>query len=120
VLVSSHILYEVERMAHEIILINRGRLVALGDFHAIRESMYNRPHRVLIEVSDAPRFAALLTERALVTGVSLSPEGVTVEVTNSEAFYGSLPRLAVDTGLQVRKLVSLDDDLESVFRYLVK
>lgn len=120
VLVSSHILYEVERMAQEIILINRGRLVALGNFHTIRESMYNRPHRVLLEVSDAPKFAALLTERALVSGVNLSPEGVTVEVTNAEVFYGSLPRLAVDTGLQVRKLVSLDDDLESVFRYLVK
>lgn len=120
VLVSSHVLYEVERMAHEIILINRGRLVALGDFHAIRESMYSRPHKVLLVVSDPPKFASLLTQRALVSGVNLSSEGVTVEVTQADAFYGNLPKLATETGIQVRKLVSLDDDLESVFRYLVK
>ncbi|MBI1743520.1 ABC transporter ATP-binding protein [Candidatus Acetothermia bacterium] len=120
IFVSSHVLYEVERMAHEIIFINRGRLVALGDFHAIRESMYNRPHKVLLEVSDPTKLASLLTERALVSGVNLSTTGVTVEVTQADAFYGNLPKLATETGIQVRKLVSLDDDLESVFHYLVK
>jgi len=120
VLVSSHVLYEVERMADSIILINRGRLIALGDFHAIRESMDGKPHKVLLEVSDPPKFAALLTERALVSGVNLAPEGLIVDVNHSDAFYGNLPKLAMETRIHVRKLVNLDDDLESVFRYLVK
>jgi ABC-2 type transport system ATP-binding protein len=120
VLVSSHVLHEVERMAREIILINRGRLVALGDFQAIRESMDGRPHKVLLSVSDPPKFAALLTERALVTGVHLTSEGLIVDVSSADVFYGNLPKLSVEAGLPVRKIVNLDDDLESVFRYLVK
>ncbi len=120
VLVSSHVLYEVERMAHQIVLIDRGRLVALGDFHAIRESMDGRPHKVLLDVSEPAKFAALLTERALVSGVTLSSDGLIVDVINAEAFYGHIPKLAVETNLPVRKIVNLDDNLESVFRYLVR
>ncbi len=120
VLVSSHVLYEVERMADSIILINRGRLVALGDFHAIRESMDGKPHKVLLNVSDPPKFGALLTERAVVSGVNVSPDGLVVEISDSDKFYGHLPKLAVESGVLVRKIVNLDDDLESIFKYLVK
>lgn len=120
VVVSSHVLYEVERMARQIVLINRGRLVALGDFHAIREQMDDRPHKVLLEVSDPKRLAALLTQSGLVSGVSLSNAQLTVDVGDAGAFYSRLPQVVVESGVHLRRLSGLDEDLESVFRYLVR
>ncbi|MCS7274879.1 MAG: ABC transporter ATP-binding protein [Candidatus Bipolaricaulota bacterium] len=120
VIVSSHVLYEVERMAREILLIHRGRLVAAGDFRAIREALYDRPHRVLVGTADAKRLAALLTERALVSGVTISDSELIVEVRDPALFYSGLPRLVAETGIRVERLVGLDEDLESVFRYLVQ
>lgn len=120
VIVSSHVLYEVERMAREIVLIHRGRLVAAGDFRAIREALYDRPHKVLLGTSETKRLAAMLTERALVSGVTISDSELIVEVRDSTLFYSELPRLVVEAGIRVERLVGLDEDLESVFRYLVQ
>ncbi|OGF53019.1 MAG: hypothetical protein A2Z21_08650 [Candidatus Fraserbacteria bacterium RBG_16_55_9] len=120
IVVSSHVLYEVERMASQIILIHRGRLLAFGDFRAIRESMDDRPHKVSLRASDPKRLAALLTEKALVSGVSLSGEELVADVTKPEVFYSHLPQVALDAGVRLTRLVSLDEDLESVFRYLVR
>lgn len=119
VIVSSHVLYEVERMAKEILLINRGRLIASGDFRAIREAMYDRPHRVLLSGRELKKLAALLTEHALVSGVTISDSELIVEITDPQAFYGKLPQAVVETGAHIEQLVSLDEDLESIFRYLV-
>lgn len=120
VIVSSHVLYEVERMAREILLINRGRLVASGDFRAIREAMYDRPHRVLVAGRGIKKLAALLTEQTLVTGVTISEGELIVEVQNPTAFYGGLPKLIIEAGACIERVVGLDEDLESVFRYLVR
>jgi ABC-2 type transport system ATP-binding protein len=120
VVVSSHVLYEVERMASQIVLINRGRLVALGDFHAIREQMDDRPHKVLLEVSDPKRLAALLTQSGLVSAVNLLNEQLTVDVSDAGVFYSKLPQIVVESGVHLRRLSGLDEDLESVFRYLVR
>jgi len=120
IIVSSHILYEVERMASKIILIHRGRLLALGDFRAIREAMDDRPHKVSIGASDVKRLAAALTERALVSGVDLSGEELVADISEPDEFYRELPKVALDVGVRLTRLVSLDEDLESVFRYLVR
>lgn len=120
VVVSSHVLYEVERMASEILLIHRGRLVAAGDFRALREAIYDRPHKVLLGTTDAKRLAALLTERALISSVTVADGELIVEVRDPALFYSGLPRLVVETGIRVERVVGLDEDLESVFRYLVQ
>ncbi len=120
VVVSSHVLYEVERMASQIILINRGRLVAAGDFRAIRDAMYDRPHKVLLGTAEAQRLAALLTERALISSVTIADGELIVEVRDPALFYSGLPQLVVETGIRVERVVGLDEDLESVFRYLVQ
>ncbi len=122
VVVSSHILHEVERMASQIVLIHKGRLLAQGDFHALREAMEDRPHKVALAASDPKRLAALLTERAPVRGVdfdAIDGGRVIVEVTEPERFYQELPKLAVEAGIRLREIRGLDEDLESVFRYLV-
>jgi ABC-2 type transport system ATP-binding protein len=104
----------------EPLLIHRGRLLAFGDVRAIRAAMDDRPHRVLLVSRDPQRLAALLTERALVSGVTLSNGQLIVEVRDPAAFYGRLPSIVVEAGAPLERLVSLDEDLESVFRYLVR
>ncbi len=120
VIVSSHILYEVEKMASQIILINRGRLLALGDFHAIREAMEDRPHKVALKASNLHKLAALLTERALVKGIDIMGEELLADVIQPDQFYSQLPKIALESGVKLTKIASMDSDLESVFRYLVE
>ncbi len=120
IVVSSHVLYEVERMASQIMLIHRGRLVAFGDFRAIRASLDDWPHRVSIQASDSKRLAALLTERALVRGLSLADGELIADVSEPDVFYSRLPQVAFEAGVRLMRIVSLDEDLESVFRYLVR
>jgi ABC-2 type transport system ATP-binding protein len=119
VIVSSHILHEVERMASQIVLIHRGRLLAFGDFHAIREQMDDRPHKVLVRVSDPKKLAAALTAQGLIAGVDLRDGELIAEVNDPEAFYSTLPKLALEAGVRITHISSVDEDLESVFRYLV-
>ena len=120
VVVSSHVLHEVERMASEIILIHRGRLVASGDYHAIREAMDGRPHKVSLEADEPRRLAAVLTEGDLVNGVDLQEGRVVVDIGDPPTFYRELPRVALDANVRLTEITSLDEDLESVFRYLVQ
>ena len=69
VVVSSHVLDEVERLGSRVLVIAQGRLAAEGDFRAIRDLMDDRPHRIRVRVADARRFAGALLEHA---GVLLS------------------------------------------------
>ena len=122
VIVSSHILYEIERMASQIVLIHRGRLLAFGDFHTIREQMDDRPHRVLVRTRDpnsSKKLAAALTAQGLIAGVDLKDGELIAEVNDPETFYSALPKLAVETGVRITQISGVDEDLESVFRYLV-
>ncbi len=120
VVVSSHVLHEVERMASDIVLIHRGRLLASGDYHAIRDAMDGRPHKVSL-AADAPRrLAAVLTEGDLVNGVELQEGRVVVDVSDPSRFYRDLPRVALESEIRLTEIASLDEDLESVFRYLVQ
>jgi ABC-2 type transport system ATP-binding protein len=119
VIVSSHILHEVERMASQIVLIHRGRLLALGDFHAIREQMDDRPHKVLVRTRDPKKLAAALTAQGLIAGVDLRDGELIAEVNDPEAFYSRLPKLAVEADVRITHISGVDEDLESVFRYLV-
>ena len=120
VVVSSHVLHEVERMASEIILIHRGRLLASGDYHAIREAMDGRPHKVSLAADEPRRLAAVLTEGDLVNGVELQEGRVVVDIADPSTFYRELPRAALDAEVRLTEITSLDEDLESVFRYLVQ
>jgi len=120
VVVSSHILHEVERMASEIILIDRGRLMASGDYREIRNAMADRPHKVSIESSNIHKLAGLLTERALVSGIEMQGEELVVGVSDPNSFYNELPKLALTESIQISKIAATDEDLESVFRYLVR
>jgi ABC-2 type transport system ATP-binding protein len=120
VVISSHVLDEVERFGSRILVIAQGRLAAEGDFRAIRDLMDDRPHRLRIATDAANRFAAGLLELGVASGVRVtSPESLEVETTDVHGFRQAVAVIARDRDLVLDELVPLDDDLDSVFRYLV-
>lgn len=122
ILVSSHILFEVEQMTRSILLLHRGRLLATGDLRAIRELIDKHPHRIRVETSHPRVAAAHLVTLPFVLDVKLDPRGDAVEVQTREAdrFYATLPELALEHGIDLFGFSSPDNNLESVFRYLVE
>jgi ABC-2 type transport system ATP-binding protein len=120
VVISSHVLDEVERFGSRILVIAQGRLAAEGDFRAIRDLMDDRPHRLRIATDAAGRFAAGLLEAGVASGVRVTgPESLEVETTDVHGFRRAVAVIAQERGLVLDELVPLDDDLDSVFRYLV-
>ncbi len=120
VLVSSHVLDEVERFGSDVIVIAQGRLAAQGDFHAIRELMDDRPTRVRVRCDQAALLAAELVANGAANGCSIESEHE-VELRSSDAsrLRRELVRVASTRGLRLNEVAPLDDDLESVFKYLV-
>lgn len=120
VVVSSHVLDEVERLASRVLVIAQGRLAAQGDFHDIRELMDERPHRIRVRSSDARKLAAALMTSAGVKGVMVAPDGaVVVDTEDVERFRLTVAPIAKHFEIQLLEVRPLDDDLESVFKYLV-
>ena len=120
ILLSSHILEEVEQLAGTIQVIVSGRLAASGDFRAIRRLMTSRPHVFLVRTSDDRRLGAALIGRPAVTGVELTGDGLQVRAADFGAFSRELAALTRDEGIRLRELLPEDESLESVFAYLVE
>lgn len=120
VLVSSHVLEEVERFGSQVLVLAKGRLAAQGDFRAIRELMNDQPLTYRVSCSDPRTVAAELISEGLVTGCELS--GTTmIDITTTDAvsFRRRLPAICSTAGIRLEELTPLDADLDSVFRYLV-
>ena len=121
VLVSSHVMHEVEAMTHRFLLIYGGRVLAAGDVREIRRLLDQIPHRVRI-ACDAPRaLARRLVGEAEVDGLSVDEEHgeLVVSTRAPHALFAALPGHAHEAGVQVRELASSDESLDAVFGYLV-
>jgi ABC-2 type transport system ATP-binding protein len=121
VVVSSHVLYEVQSLTPNIILLNHGRLVAEGNVRDIRDLIDKHPHHIAIKCEQHRKLAARLIELTDVEGVTVSDDmnGLMVETRSPDAFYSRLPELALQDGLAIKEVYSEDDNLEAVFKYLV-
>jgi ABC-2 type transport system ATP-binding protein len=121
VLVSSHVLHEVQALTPNIVLLHRGRLVAQGHVRQIRDLIDAHPHRIVLVCDDYRALAAKVVGWDDVEGVKmLDREGaLLVETRRPDAFYGRLPALAAGEGVRLREVYSEDDNLEAVFQYLV-
>ncbi len=119
VLLSSHILEEVERMAESVLVIYAGRLAASGDFRSIRRLMTDRPHVFHVRSTDDRRLAAALLGLDCVFGVELDGKSMLVRTSDLGELNRHLPRLAREGGISLHELRPTDDSLESVFAYLV-
>jgi len=118
-LVSSHVLYELERMTEQVVMITNGRVVAEGNLHRLRAALDAHPQSITLRTPDPRRLAHLLAPWPHVTSLEFSGEDVLVVRTRSpDAFYQALPELVTREHLAVRGMSSPDDDLETVFRFL--
>jgi len=121
VVLSSHILEEVEQLADTVLLIVNGKLAASGGFRAIRAALNQRPYHVRV-LCDAPRrLAAEIVRLGSVDAVHVDPDGAVVVLSrNVLDLQIELPRLAQSSSISLRRVEPLDDSLESVFGYLVE
>ncbi|MEU9835441.1 ABC transporter ATP-binding protein [Streptosporangium sp. NPDC048047] len=119
ILFSSHILEEVERVAQHIEVMVAGRHAASGDFREIRRRMTDRPHVFRIRSSDDRRLASALVADPSSSAVSLTGQGLEVQAVDFRRFTHLLPRVARDAGVRITQVSPADEDLESVFSYLI-
>ena len=119
VLVSSHILGEVERLASQILVLVSGRLAASGDYHAIRDLMADQPRTVMVKADDARVLAAGLIALPSTVAVEVDGDALRARTRSVDSFATALPRLAHDQGATLREVRTTDESLEQVFHYLV-
>ncbi len=121
IIVSSHILHEIESMTNNILLINNGRILAEGDVHNIRDLIDEHPHTVFIRGADPRRLAREFLSQDDVLSLKFEPGAVVVETGKPDTFYARLTEMAAsgDFG-EIDEVTSPDDNLQAVFKYLVK
>jgi ABC-2 type transport system ATP-binding protein len=121
IIVSSHILHEIESMTSTILLINQGRVLAEGNVHQLRDLIDEHPHTVSIK-ADRPRALAreFLTHEDVLS-LRFEAEAVVVQTARPDVFYSRLTELAASGELgTIHEVTSPDDNLQAVFEYLVK
>ena len=121
IIVSSHILHEVESMTSNILLINNGRILAEGNVHQIRDLIDTHPHTVYVRAADPRTLAREFLAADEVLSMKFEPGAVIVETARPDSFYARLTELAAsgEAG-PIEEVQSPDDNLQAVFKYLVK
>jgi ABC-2 type transport system ATP-binding protein len=120
VLISSHILEELNDLATSVLVMVAGRLAASGHFREIRKLMTNRPHTFTLKSTDDRKLAAELISEPSVQSVDLANGGIAIRTSDRGVFTRALPRRARAAGISIHELLPTDESLESVFNYLVQ
>lgn len=122
VIVSSHILHEVEALTSDILLMHHGRVLAEGNVHQIRDLIDEHPHTVSMRTSQPRALARQLVESEDVLSVRFEEDAVVVQTAKPDAFYARLTAMAANGhgSADIYEVTSPDDNLQAVFDYLVK
>ena len=121
VIISSHILHEIESMTSNILLINQGRILAEGNVHQIRDLIDEHPHTVFIRADKTRELAREFLTDDQVLSLKFEDGGVVVQTGRPDIFYARLTDLAASGELgTIHEVTSPDDNLQAVFQYLVK
>jgi ABC-2 type transport system ATP-binding protein len=121
VIVSSHILHEIESMTSNILLINNGRILAEGNVHQIRDLIDTHPHTVFVRAADPRAFARFCLAYDDVLSLKFESGAVVVQTGKPDEFYARLTALAASGEVgAIDEVTSPDDNLQAVFQYLVK
>lgn len=122
VLVSSHVLPEIEALTSRIVLIHQGQILAQGDIPYIRDLIERHPHQISVRSSDPRALAALFVGDRSIQKMSFGDDGRTlvVETHKRDEFFGRLTGTVLEAGIDVDEISSPDDNLQSVFEYLVE
>jgi ABC-2 type transport system ATP-binding protein len=118
ILVSSHILVEVEQLADAILIIARGRIMASGTIAEVRGLIADQPFTVAIVAGEARRLAGLLIDSAEVRSVELRDDSLVVRTRNPRQFFTALGQVVLENGLELRRVETLDAGADAVFEYL--
>jgi ABC-2 type transport system ATP-binding protein len=121
ILISSHVLHEIESLTSDVILLHRGRLLAQGPVPEIRKLLSRHPRKIGLHARDARRLARALIELPEVISVRLSPDGTSLglETSDIEKLFAALPGIAAEARAGIQSLEATDAGLEAVFDYLV-
>ena len=121
IVVSSHILHEIESMTSNILLINQGRILAEGNVHQIRDLIDEHPHSVYIKADETRALAREFLAHDDVLSLKFEEGAVVVQTGRPDAFYARLTELAASGAAgTIHEVTSPDDNLQAVFQYLVK
>lgn len=119
VLVSSHILQEIERITEQIMILHRGRLLALGNLHAIRSMLDEHPHSIRLTCDNPRGIAHALVENDLVDGLVFEDdESLVISTHHLGEMHAQLPAVIHGSGVRVTGIDNPDDNLESILQYL--
>ncbi|MDE0317688.1 MAG: ABC transporter ATP-binding protein [Candidatus Poribacteria bacterium] len=120
-IVSSHILYEIEAVTETILLIHQGRILAEGTISDIRELIDEHPHKVFLNADEPRRLAQVCLPFEDILSVTFGDGtgDVIIETAKPDSFYARLPQILIENELNVSQLYSPDDNLSAVFKYLV-
>jgi ABC-2 type transport system ATP-binding protein len=122
IIVSSHILFEVEQMTRSILLMHRGRMMASGNLREIRGLIDKHPHKIRVVTPTPRRLAQSLSELPNVVSMRFEPgdRALALQVREPDEFYTALKNIALDHEIDIVSLASPDNNLEAVFNYLVQ
>ncbi|MBT6972044.1 MAG: ABC transporter ATP-binding protein, partial [Euryarchaeota archaeon] len=121
VLVSSHILQEIERITEQIVILHRGRLLALGNLHAIRSMLDEHPHSIRLTCDNPRGIAHSLVENDLVDGLVFeNDESLVISTHHLGEMHAQLPAVIHESGVRVTGIDNPDDNLESILQYLTR
>jgi ABC-2 type transport system ATP-binding protein len=121
ILVSSHVLPEIEALTSRVVLVHQGKILAQGDIPFIRDLIEAHPHQISVRSSDPRALAARFVGDRSIQKMTFGPDGRTlvVETHKRDDFFGRLTGAVLEGGLEVEEISSPDDNLQAVFEYLV-
>ena len=120
-IISSHILHEVDMMSDSVVLLNNGYIVAEGDIHGVRDEMEEHPMQILIRCDQPAKLAAYVFAQDHVVEARLHNDkgGLFVKTRDADGFYLMLNRAVADGEVSVESIAPVDDDLSAVYQYLI-
>jgi ABC-2 type transport system ATP-binding protein len=121
VIASSHVLHEVDSISDQVILLSHGYVVAEGQIQGVRDEVKEQPMQILVRCDRPDLLASRLFERQSVVEAKLSPDskGLLVRTRDADGFYLILNRVVLENGLEVESVAPADDDVNSVYQYLI-
>ncbi len=122
IIISSHVLYDIERLTDQVVLLHRGRSIASGTISEIRSLLDEFPHNIVIQSDDIRDMAKDLMDYPWVTSIdfdTIYEDQLVVKVSEPDLFFENITDIILDKDYDIKKMYSRDDDLESIFKYMV-
>jgi len=120
-IISSHILHEVDMMSDRVVLLNNGYIVAEGNIHGVRDEMQEHPMQILIRCDEPSKLAAYVFAQDHVVEARLHDDkrGLFVKTRDADRFYLLLNEVVASGEVNVESVAPVDDDLSAVYQYLI-